>query len=283
MPPPYEGFSGRITFRRLLAQAIAEISEAGYVSSDQIEMWIARLRNAAEQDLGPEGKIDAEVNRSLQTIFDRLIERGKIFEYVPEVSRFTLAIIRPKLHAELDRRIAASVNKIKLNRREAVDRTLSRFQGWSTSIPAGGDDTIDKIETRTEIGKSVARVRYERALVDRDQGHKLIANIADIVATDAGAIAGVWHDHGEHDPSYDARKEHMARAGKTYLIRNSWAHQQGLVRAPNGFVDEYEMVGQAVSCRCWYKYITSPRRLPDGFLTKKGQEWIALGAQRRPR
>jgi hypothetical protein len=34
------------------------------------------------------------------------------------------------------------------------------------------------------------------------------------------------------------------------------------------------------NCRCWLEYIASPRRLPDQFLTRRGQEFIAAGGQR---
>ena len=120
----------------------------------------------------------------------------------------------------------------------------------------------------------MAQFKFERRRVDVDQGHKLIANVSNLVATDAGAIAGIWHSHGEHDRSYNARKEHLARAGKLYLIRDSWAHRDGLVKPMHGYMDEIDMVGQLPFCRCFYQYVTSPRRLPDEMLTRAGQRWI---------
>jgi hypothetical protein len=268
------------TFNQLLAQAIAEISATGYVNADQIAHWIDLLRNAAERELGPEGQIDRDTARRLTATFERLAERGKIGDYVPGVDRFTIAMVKPKLHAELDRRILASADLIKLHRKEAVERTLQRFQGWSTSIPPGGDGTIDKRETRSTISKSLAHYKYEKRRVDVDQGYKLIANISAVVAEDAGAIAGIWHDHGEHDPSYNARKEHMARSGRIYLVRGSWAHRDGLVKPVQGYMDEITAPGVEPFCRCWWQWITSPRRLPDEMLTRKGQEWVARGQQR---
>jgi len=262
-------------FRRLLAQAIAEISASGYLSPEQIEAWVTRLRNAAERDLGSERQIDAETARLLGAVYDRLVERGGVVKYVPEVSRYTLAMVKPRLHAELDRRIMANVALIKLDRRAAVERTIIRFSGWSTSIPAGGDETVNRIETRAAIGENIARFKYEKRRCDIDQGHKLIAAIADIVAVEAGAIAAEWHDHGEHDKSYNYREEHMEMSGKVYLIRDSWAHKQGLVKSVHGFTDEIVSPGQEVYCRCWFRYITSPRRLEDKFLTAKGQEFVA--------
>ena len=282
MPPPNDfGWHGapygHKTFRQILAEAITDLADHGYVSPDRIHTWIVQLRNAAERELAPEAQIDEMIRRGLGATFDRYIERGKITELVPGVTPFTLQVVKPKLRAELDRRIVASADLIKLHRREAVEGTLQRFQGWSTSIPPGGDSTIDKREVRSEIGKPIAQLKFERRRVEIDQSHKLVANISEIAGLDAGAIAGVWHDHGEHDKSYNARKDHMERVGKTYVVRDCWAHRDGLITAPDGFTDEITKPGQEVFCRCRYTWITSPRRLPVEMLTQRGKDWVARG------
>jgi hypothetical protein len=284
MPPPppegmgWPGVAGRRTFNRLLADAIADMATHGYVSPERVDEWLRLLRNAAEHEVGREGDIDEMVRRGLGSTFKRLVDDGKVANYVPGVTRFNVSMVKPKLRAELDRRILASADLIKLHRREAVERTLQRFQGWSTSIPPGGDAALDKREIRTSIGKSLAQFKYERRRVDVDQGHKLLANISEIVATDAGAIAGIWHSHGEHDAGYSSRKEHLARAEKVFLVRDSWAAQQGLVKpAGHQYIDEIERPGQFVFCRCWYTWITSLRRLPEEMWTQKGRDWIERG------
>lgn len=290
-PPPPEGSQwpprwvlqygrqseGRRTFRQILADAVRELAETGYSSPEAIEAWTQRLRNAAEAELGPDSYVDQQVREALGSVFRKWVDQRKIAQRVDDIRRFGIEIIRPQLRAELDRRILAAADLIKLHRREAVERTLQRFRGWSTSIPPGGDGSIDKREVRSEIGKSVAQFRYERRRVDTDQASKLVANITHIAAVDGGAIAGIWHDHGEHDRNYHARKEHMARSGKLFVRRDGWAYQQGLITGGDGFMEDIEMVGQLPFCRCFYTYITSPRRLPDQMLTRAGQEWVARG------
>lgn len=287
MAPPPEGTRwpglgyGIRSFRQVLSDAIAELSVTGYVSSEQIERWVDELKRAAEYELGPDWHVDAATRAKLDGLFAKLVERGRISDYVSGVTRFDLSMVRPQLRAELDRRTIAAADLIKLHRREAVERTLQRFRGWATAIPPGGDGTIDKRETRTSIGKSMAQLNFERRRVDIDQGFKLVSNIAEIVAQDQGAIAAIWHDHGEHDRSYNARKEHLARSGRLFLVRDSWAIQQGLVRrGSRPYTDEIDKPGQAVFCRCWYQWITSPRKLPDDVLTRAGQEWVAEGRER---
>ena len=69
----------------------------------------------------------------------------------------------------------------------------------------------------------------------------------------AGAIAGIWHDHGAHDRAYNARKEHLARTGQLFLVKDSWAIQKGLIkRGSRPYMDKIEKPGQLVSCRCWF-------------------------------
>jgi hypothetical protein len=267
------------SFYQLLAEAIADMAASGYVSRDRVQDWVVALRNAAERDLGPEWQIDESVKRTLGDLFGKYVDGGKILERVPGVTRFTLATMKPRLHAELDRRTRAAVDLIKLNRTEAVNLTLRRFAGWSTSVPPGGDETINRRETRDDIGKSIAQHRYEARRCQIDQGYKLVANIAATVATDGGAIAAVWHDHGAADRSYKARPEHMARNGLIYGIRDSWAAKAGLINKGAGWTDEIDAPSQAVSCRCWYSFVTSPRRLPDEMLTRAGEHWIERGRE----
>lgn len=278
MAPGYDNFY-KISFSEVLTAAIADLSATGYVNPDRVAEWLIRLRNAAERELGPEWQVDVDVRADMQRLLDRFIGGAKLPQFVPGVGRFTKEMVAPKLYAELDRRILAAADLIKFNRKEAVDRTLKRFSGWATSIPAGGDTTIDKRDTKNMLRKELADYRYHKRFVANDQGHKLIANVANLVATEAGAIAGTWHSHGATDRHYDARKDHLARDGRTYLIRGSWADKEGLVKPVNGYTDQITAAGQEPNCRCWLSYILSPRRLPDEFLTSKGQEWIAKGTQ----
>ena len=268
------------TFRELLTAAINDMAATGYVSPERLAAWIAQLRNAAEFELGSDRDIDEEIRKGLEATLERFIGGRRLDQIVEGVGRYTKAMVKPRLYAELDRRIIASADLIKLHKREAVERTLRRFAGWSTSIPPGGDETIDKRETKALLGKGLRDYRFERRRVDTDQGHKLISNVAAIVAEEAGAIAMQWNSHGAHDPSYNARPEHLKRDGKTYLIRDSWAHRDGLVKPINGYTDDITAPGQEISCRCWGTYTTTPRRLPDVMLTRKGQEWIARGRAR---
>ncbi len=292
MPPPDDHGAYRrasSTFAHVLSDAIADLSERGYVSREQIDMWLALLRAAAERELGSEDLIERRMRDAFGAIYKRLIERGRITDYVPGVGRYTLAMIAPELRAELDRRILASADLIRLNRREAIEKTLQRFAGWSTAIPPGGVSDLDRREAKASIGKSVKQFAFERRRVAIDQGHKLVANIASITAVANGAIAGAWHSH-VHQIGYQVRPDHADRdvdvrrkAGKPaiYAIRGSWADKQGLINRGAGYLDDMTAAGQEVLCRCYVTYLTSLRRVPDEMLTRKGQEWLAQADARR--
>ena len=165
----------------------------------------------------------------------------------------------------------ASANLIKLNRKASIDKTLQRFQGWATSIPIGGSKTQDRQAEKAHIKKELYKSHFEERRVIIDQNHKLISSINDIVATDNGAIAAEWHSHWRQ-PHYNYRKDHKERDMKVYLIRNSWAANQGLVKGK--YADSITQPGEEPFCRCNYRYIYSLRRMPEDMLTVKGKKAI---------
>lgn len=257
------------SFYDVLRAAIADIAENGYLGPGQIDVWVIRLREAAERLYGRGADVDREVREALGQIYRRFMQRG-IKTAIPGVGQYTLVQVAPQLRAELDRRILASADLIRLNRRAAIEKTLQRFSGWSTSIPAGGA-VIDKREVRVEIGKSVTQAKFEARRVAIDQGHKLVANVANIVAQANGAIAVEWHSHWRQ-AGYDYRKDHKERDGRIYAMRGSWAIEKGLMRAGSaGYLDEVTMFGQEPYCRCYGRYFSSLRDLPADMLTEKGR------------
>ena len=269
------------TFRQVLEEAVEDLYERGFDSQEQVSYWLGLLRAAAERELGTEAAITEAVRGAMDLIFRRLVERGRVVKYVPDVGRYTLSMLRPELRAELDRRILASADLIKLRRRESIESTLARFQGWATSIPPGGGKLIDKREVRAHVAKDLKTARWERRRVEIDQGHKLVANIAEIVASGNGAIAVIWRSNWRQ-PGYNFREDHKERDGVVYLMRRSWAREAGLVKpGPGGFFEDLkDRFAQAPFCRCYGTYIRSPRRLPREMLTRKGLEFVLGGKER---
>lgn len=260
------------SFYDVLTAAVNDIETNGFDSAERVAYWSEELRRAADSSMaGPEAMEDM-LREAMAAIYRRMIERGGIVKYHPGVGRFTLDKVRPQLRAELDRRIMASASLIKLNRQQAIERTLQRFQGWSTSIPKGGSDTVDKRETKAEIRKALAQLSFETRRVIIDQGHKFVASLNETLARGGDAIAAVWKSHWRQAAGYRFRPDHKERDGRVYALRGSWAVERGLMKAgPAGFYEDITAVAQEPFCRCVATFVYALGALPDDMLTAKGR------------
>jgi gas vesicle protein len=272
--------SGRPTYYEVLTAAIADIDSNGYDSAERIEYWAEQIKRAAERSMKSMEDVERMVRDAMAAVFRKQVDLGGVLRLNPGVKAFTLERIRPSLHAELSRRVAASIDLIRLNRPTAIAKAQARFRGWATSIPSGGAPKsgkarTDKVKQKTEFRKSVAQMPFEERRVLIDQSQKLFSAINTIVAVNGGAIGAVWHSH-KAQRGYDGRKEHNARDGKFFLVRDSWAHKAGLVKpSAYGYTDDIEQPGEFVFCRCYYQYVYSLRSVPSDALTARGVEALA--------
>jgi hypothetical protein len=265
----------RPEYYEVISEAIDDLIEHGFTSAERVAYWEKRIKDAADRFLGSTAQVDELLRQMLASTYRKMIENGQIAKYHAGVARWTIDKVKPSLRAELDRRILASANLIKLNRQQAIAKTLQRFSGWSTSIPAGGTEVAKKREEKERIRKPLAQIKFEERRVVIDQGHKLIGALNNIVATDNGAIALRWRSNWRQ-PNYNYRIDHKERDQKIYGIRDSWAHREGLVKKPDaGWYDEITAVAVEPFCRCWGVYLYGLSDLPDEMLTVKGRERLA--------
>lgn len=258
------------TFYGDVTAAVNHFRQYGFTSQTELDAWLARIRRSALLQLKTPAETEALLKRTLTAKYDALVNRGGLQRSMPEIGRVTLDRIKPKLRAELDRRIMVSANLIKLNRQKAIDTTLQRFQGWATSIPPGGSRAVDKAAEKDDIRKSLAQMDFIERRVVIDQTHKLAATINNITAVDNGALAVEWHSPWRR-PGYDFRVDHKHRDLQVYAIRGCWALEQGKMKAgPAGYYDEITHVGEEVYCSCTAKYIFALRKLPPDMMTKAG-------------
>ena len=264
-----------LSFYETVTAAVNDITEHGYDTQERVDFWLREIAAAAARDLTPEHSMRETLNRSIALVYKRLVDNGGIVQYNPGVSRLTIDRVKPMLRGELDRRIMASANLIKLNRKAAIEKTLQRFSGWSTSIPKGGSAVVDKRDVKDNIRKSLAQLPYEERRVLIDQGHKFTAALSEVLAVNSDAIAGEWHSHWKQ-LNYNYREDHKERDLKIYAVRGNWAMQKGLMKAGDaGFTDEITRAGEEVSCRCFYRWIYNLRDLPQDMLTLKGKSELA--------
>lgn len=268
------------TFTRTVREAVKFFLRNGYTSRQELEQWQAIIRQAAESETDDDYM--SMVSDRLRKAYDLQVSKAGALERHKGLSRFTLNYMEPKLRSELDRRILASADLIKLNRTAAINKTVQRFSGWATSIPVqdyvgGGLSASSRsgiVANAQHIQKSAEQVDYEARRVMIDQSHKLIANIDNIIATSNNAIAAIWHSHWRR-PGYDFREDHKERDQLYYLIRGNWAQKNGYVKAgPAGYLDEITQPGEEVFCQCYVTYIYNLRSIPEDMLTQKGRKFL---------
>lgn len=269
------------TFDAILRAFIADMAANGYDSAERLAYWQRRLREAAERSLTPTTKMQRMLRDVLQSVYRKEKEQYGVLKLHPGIGRFTVDRLGPQMKAELDRRIMASADLIKLNREEAIETALRRASGWATSIPMGGSKQVDKREEAESIRKSLSGLKFVERRVLIDQGHKLETAISDVVATNTGALAAIWHSNWKQ-ANYDFREDHKERDGEIYVVKGNWAMEKGLMKlGGHKYIEDIERPGEFVFCRCKYQYIYSLRKLPEEMLTAKGKSELARLAKER--
>lgn len=263
------------SYHDVLTEAINDLAANGFDSAERVAYWQARLREAAERTMASTAQMEEMLRESMAAIYKRLVDNGGLMRAHVGVSRFTVERLRPQMQAELSRRILASADLIRLNRKQAIEKTQQRFAGWATSIPAGGSKVVDKRDEKASIKKALSSLPFEERRVLIDQGHKLTASINEVVATGSGAIAVRWNSHWRQR-GYNYRADHKERDGKVFLLRSSWARDGGLAKpGPDGYYDEITALAQEPFCRCWGTWLYNLRDLPKDMLTVKGADALA--------
>lgn len=261
-----------MNFYKVLSEAIRDIEANGFDSVARVELWLIKIRDAAVQALIPEHVLIKNLNKTMRSIYQKMIDAEGYIKIHPGVSRFTIQNLKPKLHAELERRVMASAGLIKLNRERMIQETMQRFSGWATSVPAGGSRAVEMSGVKDGLKKSFQELPFNERRVIIDQGHKFTSELNNIIAVDGGAIAAKWHSHWRQ-ANYNYRKDHKERDELVYAIRGNWALEKGLMKAgPNGYTDQITKPGEEPFCRCNYQYLYNLRDLPADMLTAKGSE-----------
>jgi len=267
----------RKTFYELLTEAINHFVDVGYTSETELQKWVVLLKKSADKTLRSPTLTSEEIRRALRSVYSRVVINGG--KRQANISKFTLDKLKPTMRRDLERRILASANLIKLNREEAISNTLRRFQGWATSVPKGGSRVVDKRKEKENIRKPLTQMGFKERRVIIDQTHKFAASLNDVIATNSDAIAAEWNSRYRRI-GYDYRPDHKERdsrlTGKIYAIRNNWAIKKGLMKASKaGYTDEMTMPGEEVFCSCTYTYIYALSSLPEEMLTTKGRALVA--------
>ena len=263
------------SFYELLTEATEFFASRGYTSANDLERWVKLLKDSAGRTLRRQAITEQQLRRSLTTTYRRMVVGGSILRNHTGVGKFTIQKLTPLMRKDLQQRIFASANLIKLNREEALSSTLRRFQGWATSVPKGGSKVVDRQDEKAAIRKPLSHISFAERRVVVDQTHKFAASLSATIATHNDAIAMKWHSNWRR-PGYNYREDHKDRDLKGYAIRGNWALKQGLMKSGDpGYTDEITAPAEEIFCSCTGTYIYSLDSLPDDMLTEKGREFLA--------
>lgn len=269
-----------LAVRETVQQAQIDINQNGS-SVDRLQFWADKLRAVMTGEyfsVSPKKIVSRVIEPRLRRIFKDYVERGEVFKRHLGVSRMGVEAIKPYLRQELDSRIRANIDLIVLERDESIKLSALRQSKWLLNAPQGQLPAYEDLKYIVSPAVN-AQKNYEHSRRSIDQGHKLLSAIDSIIAKGEGAIAGKWHSH-KKTPTYDARPEHVKLDGNIYVIRNSWAVEQGLVK--KGDLDWLENIVQPaheINCTCYFTYYYEhelpklAREKPE-VITQKGREYL---------
>ena len=258
----------------MLTEAIAHFIQYGYSSQKELNLWVKLLKSAIGRQLGSPVQTEQMVTRALKGVYRRQVTLHGIIKVHEGVSKFSVDKLKPTMRRELERRILASANLIKLNRESAIASTLRRFEGWATSIPKGGSQAVDVNKEKKDIRKAITKLTYQERRVIVDQGQKFAASLNAVVAKENKAIAAKWRSRWR-TKGYDYREDHKERDENVYAIADNWAIRQGLMKAGEcGYTQDITQPAEEINCQCRYTYIYSINDLPPEMLTEKGRQLL---------
>ena len=257
----------------VLREAVNDLSEHGYTSSGQVNTWLTQIRAAMSASMLKKADQMRQMESTLKRFFKKSLSQADIRQRHEGIPRFTIERVMPSLRDVLAQKIRISADLIVLNREASMEKTLQRFAGWASSMPAGGG-VANKTDVKAEVKKSLQQLTFVERRVAIDQGHKLMAAVDDVIATQTGAIAKMWHSEWRMK-NYDYRPDHKALDGKAFAVEGSWAVEKGLINKGDGYAQDIVQPAQEPFCQCYWQSLYHLRDLPDSMLTKKGREALA--------
>ena len=262
-----------VSFDEVLTEAVNYFVMRGFDDPDSLTYWSKRLEIAARKELMSTTALRRNMKDALAAEYRRQIERGLILSYHAGLSKQALVTLRADLKLILAKRLSAANALVTLNREEDIAATLRKFTGWASSLPSSSSLNANRSEIRHDIKRALVSAKHRESNLVLDQRHKLHAGLNAAIAQGGGAIGAIWVSH-HTIANYDYREIHRDLAIESqhtpFLIRNSWAHKQGLLNATGAkFTDQLEhQPGQLPHCKCQFQYLYTLNDLPSKLVRK---------------
>jgi hypothetical protein len=157
-----------------------------------------------------------------------------------------------------------------VERSNEINSRIEEFIAWTQLDEGTRKECLSDIRsTLKSINKWDKGFYVDRAL-------DLIDEVEVMAKIENGAIAARW----SYSP-YPGECGHEALNNKHFLIRDSWAINQGLIHPSNEkYFDEAPRQKEQWGCRCRFTFEFHIRQLPESMLTKKGKDSLFEGKQK---
>lgn len=263
-------------FHSVLRLAIKDFLRHGYDSPQRLALWVDRLRQTAE---GPaQQKSDQAASRVFDRAYYNLVDRGLLLRAHRGLTGWRLAQVRGQLTEQRERSKDALLGVTAGRRDLQLEQSIQRFIGWATALPPGGVRGRTMSDVREDIAEPVLKLARREALIKQDQKHKMVAGLHRVVATEAQALAAIWHSMFRK-PGYQFRPDHKERDSKVYVFRGNWALRDGLMTRGDGYIDDITWFGEEPHCSCTGTFFYDLKELPDWLLTNKGRKILLQGEE----
>ena len=184
----------------------------------------------------------------------------------------------PVLQALLDEHVdsyAEQASAFFEKQKSAFDAQLAAFL---SEIPIGGTKAAVVRSHVNPLKRALSDLLEWGAEMSRLQSMSFVSEVSDFLSPAGGdALAMTWH----YSRPTCLVPSHEALQGRVYLVRDSWALKQGLLRADRAFVDDTRKFRREIGCMCsasWLFYLPS---LPEDLLTPAGVAKLAEGQAKK--
>lgn len=246
-------------------------------TQDVIDSGLNLIRNEFKQDLDKNNKnVRAYMNKKYNSFLNNDFRKHH------KMSAYNLKDISPEFRKILEKRVLNSLNAIKIKDKKLLLDLESRFVNFMLDDK---EKTMRNLQENLKVNETLKHSKHYVRNILRDQTQRMNDNIDYTNGKLNGAVGLIWHTQNDNrvvgNPSglypkgNELHNNHYKRDNVFFALRDSYATQQGLLKAEVfESLEDISKTGRAINCRCDYEYIYDLRDVPSMYLSKKGIDYI---------
>ena len=246
-------------------------------TQDVIDSGLNLIRNEFKQDLDKNNKnVRAYMNKKYNSFLNNDFRKHH------KMSAYNLKDISPEFRKILEKRVLNSLNAIKIKDKKLLLDLESRFVNFMLDDK---EKTMRNLQENLKVNETLKHSKHYVRNILRDQTQRMNDDIDYINGKLNGAVGLIWHTQNDNrvvgNPSglypkgNELHNNHYKRDNVFFALRDSYATQQGLLKAEVfESLEDISKIGRAINCRCDYEYLYDLRDVPSMYLSKKGIDYI---------